>query len=160
MTRRSAKQCFDLAHDMLGTAGFRHYETSNYARPGHRSVHNRGYWRGEDYLGLGPSAVTTIDRHRSRNIADTARYIDMIAALGHAIADTETLDDEALRLERIALLLRTDAGIPLDLLDPPAARGPGLDSGRGMPRRIPARLRHPPSGRGRALVDPIAAELA
>ena len=46
---RDATQFF-LAHDLLSAAGFEHYETSNYARPGFRSSHNRGYWRGEDLL--------------------------------------------------------------------------------------------------------------
>jgi oxygen-independent coproporphyrinogen-3 oxidase len=151
--------CFELAEELLGAAGYRHYETSNYARPGHRSRHNLGYWQGEDYLGLGPSAVTTIGPLRSRNVADTARYVEMLASLGHATVETEELDAEAKRLERLALMLRTDQGIPLDLLDP-AARDRADDLVAGGLAEFPdadtLRLR----GRGRALVDPIAAELA
>ena len=51
---------FTLAGELLGRAGFDHYEISNYARPGFESVHNRAYWAGEDYLGIGPSAVSTV----------------------------------------------------------------------------------------------------
>ena len=65
---------FHLADDTLTAAGFDHYETSNYARPGHHSTHNQGYWHGEDYLGLGPSSVSTLDGVRWKNVADTARY--------------------------------------------------------------------------------------
>ena len=50
--------------DILDRAGYRQYEISNYALPGHACRHNRGYWRGEDYLGLGPSAVSTLGGRR------------------------------------------------------------------------------------------------
>lgn len=152
-------ECFEIARELLAAAGYEHYETSNYARPGHRSVHNLGYWQGEDYLGLGPSAVTTLGRTRTRNVADTARYIEMIGAVGHAATESETLDKEALRLERIALLLRTDAGIPLELLDPAGRERASQLAEEGLaefPDGFTLRL----CGRGRALVDPIAAELA
>ena len=111
---------FHLADDLLTAAGFDHYETSNYARPGHHSTHNQGYWRGEDYLGLGPSAVSTLDGVRWKNIPDTARYVSQIQSIGNALSESETLDAEARRLERIALGLRTRDGISLDLLSPDA----------------------------------------
>lgn len=153
------EECFELARELLAAAGYQHYETSNYARPGHRSVHNRGYWQGEDYLGLGPSAVSTIERERTRNVADTPRYIEMVASLGHAMTESERLDDEALRLERIALLLRTDSGIPLDLLDAAGRTRAAQLVEEGLAEfPDPGTLRL--CSRGRALVDPIAAEIA
>jgi oxygen-independent coproporphyrinogen-3 oxidase len=164
MTDDSAfgEACFDLARSMLAAAGFRHYETSNYACPGHRSTHNLGYWRGEDYLGLGPSAVSTIRRLRTRNVSDTPRYIEMIRTLGHATADSETLDDEALRLERVALLLRTDEGLPLGFLDPAARRRAEVLVSESL-----AEISESPDGpalrlvnRGETLADAIVAELA
>ena len=146
---------FHLADELLTSAGFDHYETSNYAKPGMHSTHNRGYWRGEDYLGLGPSAVSTIGGVRSKNVPDTARYVAQIQALGNAVVESETLDAEARRLERIALGLRTSEGIPLSLLDSPARARTLV--GEGLARIENERLvliHH-----GRALVDPIAAEL-
>src|SRR5665811_532905 len=58
---RAAAEEFADAHyatvtDRLCAAGYRRYEVSNYALPGHESRHNLGYWRGEDYVGLGASA--------------------------------------------------------------------------------------------------------
>lgn len=47
---------YDLVVGRLEGAGLQRYEVSNFARPGHRSVHNEGYWEGRPYLGLGPSA--------------------------------------------------------------------------------------------------------
>lgn len=148
---------FHLADDILTAAGFDHYETSNYAKPGHHSSHNRGYWQGEDYLGLGPSAVSTLQGTRWKNVPDTARYVEMVDSLGNALIESETLDDEALRLERIALGLRTKEGIPLSLLDPSGQARAGQLAEESLAEVREGRLVliH----RGRALVDPIAAEL-
>ncbi|MFT4175801.1 MAG: radical SAM family heme chaperone HemW [Luteolibacter sp.] len=148
---------FHLADDLLSAAGFDHYETSNYARPGHQSSHNHGYWRGEDYLGLGPSAVSTIDSVRSKNIADTAQYVARINTLGHALVESEALDPEDRRLERIALGLRTKEGIPLALL-----HRDGLSRARMLTDENLATIENDRLiliHHGRALVDPIAAEL-
>jgi oxygen-independent coproporphyrinogen-3 oxidase len=148
---------FHLADDILTAAGFDHYETSNYARPGHHSTHNQGYWRGEDYLGLGPSAVSTLDGIRCKNVPDTARYVSQIQSIGNALTESETLDAEARRLERIALGLRTKDGISLDILSSDARERAGHLITEGLARIEGSRLvliHH-----GRALVDPIAAEL-
>jgi oxygen-independent coproporphyrinogen-3 oxidase len=149
---------FTIAHERLTRAGFAHYETSNYAKPGHHSIHNRGYWRGESYLGLGPSAVSTIDNIRSKNIADTARYVEMIRAVGHATCESESLRGEDLRLERIALGLRTIDGIALSLLDEA-----GLRRAHDLASMDLLEIREGMltlTMRGSALVDSIAAEIA
>jgi len=148
---------FHLADDLLTDAGFDHYETSNYATPGHYSTHNQGYWRGEDYLGLGPSAVSTLDNIRWKNIPDTARYVTQVTSIGNALTESENLDDEARRLERIALGLRTKDGISLDLLSPESIARAHTLADEKLARIDGNRLiliHH-----GRALVDPIAAEL-
>ena len=148
---------FHLADELLDAAGFDHYETSNYAKPGHHSSHNQGYWRGENYIGLGPSAVSTIDSIRSKNIPDTARYVAQVQAIGHALHESEILDVEACRLERIALGLRTNVGIPISLLSPEALKRAEHLAEEGLLHFSNERiiLIH----RGRALVDPIASEL-
>ena len=148
---------FQLADDLLTDSGFDHYETSNYAKPGKKSTHNQGYWRGEDYLGLGPSAVSTVVSVRSKNIADTARYVAQIRSIGNAAVESESLDAEAWRMERIALGLRTSEGIPISLLDHAAQERAANLAKEGLARIEGGRLiliHH-----GRALVDPIAAEL-
>jgi oxygen-independent coproporphyrinogen-3 oxidase len=148
---------FYLAHRLLTEAGFDHYETSNYAQPSHHSSHNRGYWRGEDYLGLGPSAVSTIGRVRSQNVADTSRYVEMINAIGHAITSSEAIDADAWRIERIALGLRTREGIALDGLETSAATVQALvEAGYA---EVDASQHLVLTESGAALVDPIAGEL-
>jgi oxygen-independent coproporphyrinogen-3 oxidase len=150
-------QHFHMADEFLTAAGFDHYETSNYAMPGMRSAHNEGYWQGRDYLGLGPSAVSTIDGQRMRNVADTAAYTRRVTSIGHAMDEIETLDDQARRIERIALGLRTSSGIPLGLLDAAGRLQADHLATAGLARITADTLVL--AGRGRALVDPIAAEL-
>ncbi len=104
-------EMFQLAHELLTGRGFRHYETSNYAQPGFESRHNRGYWAGRDYLGLGPSAVSTIGARRWKNIPDTEKYLHTVEQVGHAEHEVEDLTGSQLDLERIALMLRTDEGV-------------------------------------------------
>jgi oxygen-independent coproporphyrinogen-3 oxidase len=102
----------ESAMRMLETAGFEHYEISNYARDGFRSVHNRGYWAGHDYLGIGPSAFSTVDLRRWQNACDYRAYSDRILSGESAVSSTEILTPEMKRGERIALSLRTGNGIP------------------------------------------------
>jgi oxygen-independent coproporphyrinogen-3 oxidase len=102
----------ETAMQMLGEAGFEHYEISNYARPGFASVHNRGYWAGDDYLGIGPSAFSTIGAQRCQNVADYRAYADRVLAGSTPVASTEILTPAMKHTERIALGLRTREGIP------------------------------------------------
>ncbi|MFL6568689.1 MAG: radical SAM family heme chaperone HemW [Chthoniobacterales bacterium] len=109
---------FESAMRILEAAGYRQYEISNYARPGFESVHNRGYWRGEDYLGIGPSAFSTVRLKRWQNVADYLAYADRVLGGASAVASTEPLTAEMKRAEQIALLLRTREGVPRDWLEP------------------------------------------
>jgi oxygen-independent coproporphyrinogen-3 oxidase len=102
---------FEMGMSILEEAGYEHYEISNYARPGFWSVHNRAYWSGEDYLGVGPSAFSTVGMRRWQNLADYRGYANR-ALLGRSpVAGTEHLTTEMKRAERIALSLRTRDGI-------------------------------------------------
>ncbi len=105
---------FDVAMERLESAGFRHYEISNYSRPGYESAHNRAYWNGEDYLGIGPGAVSTIAGRRWKNIADTAQYIQKIRETAPVISETEELTTKAAANEAVALQLRTAEGLALE----------------------------------------------
>jgi oxygen-independent coproporphyrinogen III oxidase len=105
---------FDLAISILQTAGYEQYEVSNYARPGFESAHNRAYWMGQDYLGIGPSAVSTFGLRRWQNVPNHREYADRLL---HGSSPVETIEDltpAMKRRERIALGLRTRDGVRLD----------------------------------------------
>jgi len=108
----------EAAMSILESAGFEHYEISNYARAGYASWHNRGYWAGDDYLGIGPSAFSTLGLQRLQNVADYRAYADRVLADHAPIASTEILTPTIKRGERIALALRTRQGIPASELAP------------------------------------------
>jgi oxygen-independent coproporphyrinogen-3 oxidase len=108
----------ESAMRILEAAGFEHYEISNYARPGFASAHNRGYWAGDDYLGIGPSAFSTVGFRRWQNVADYRAYADRIFAGSSAIASTEILTPDMKRGEQIALALRTRDGVRSEELKP------------------------------------------
>jgi oxygen-independent coproporphyrinogen-3 oxidase len=108
---------FAMTMSILEAAGYEHYEISNYARPGFRSAHNRAYWSGSDYLGIGPSAFSTTGMTRWQNIPDFRRYAEAVLAGKSAIGSVEHLTPEMKRAEQIALSLRTDDGAPAPLLE-------------------------------------------
>src|SRR6266516_706890 len=103
---------FEMTMSILENAGYEQYEISNYARPGFSSVHNRAYWSGEDYLGIGPSAFSTVGMHRWQNLADYRAYTARILSGQSPLGSRESLTKEMKRTERIALFLRTREGIP------------------------------------------------
>ena len=105
---------FETAMSMLESAGYIHYEISNYAREGFSSIHNRGYWTGADYLGIGPSAFSTVGMQRRQNICDYRDYSDRVLAGKSPVANVESLTAESKRMERIALSLRTSDGLPVN----------------------------------------------
>jgi oxygen-independent coproporphyrinogen III oxidase len=113
---------FEMAMALLEAAGYEHYEISNFARPGFRSQHNQAYWRGADYLGLGPSAWSTRGFERWQNIADHREYARRLLAGASVIAVREELTGAMKRTERIALGLRTADGISADLIPLERAR--------------------------------------
>ncbi len=99
------------AIEFLTEQGFRHYEVSNFARPGFEAAHNLACWRGSDYVGFGPSACSTVGLQRWRTVADITVY-----AANPLQREWEPLDPSVRRSEQIILGLRTCEGIPRDWL--------------------------------------------
>ena len=86
------------------------YEVSSFAKPGFECRHNRRYWEGGQYLGLGPSAHSFIDNRRFANKPDLKTYIDMISkGIRPLVFDTDTV--ESRMTEAVMLGLRTTRGI-------------------------------------------------
>lgn len=102
---------FETVMATLADAGYEQYEISNYARPGFSSIHNRAYWAGADYLGIGPSAFSTVGMVRWQNVCDYRAYIERALSDESPRGSSENLTNETKRIERIALSLRTREGI-------------------------------------------------
>jgi oxygen-independent coproporphyrinogen-3 oxidase len=107
-----------LAVEKLGSAGFEHYEVSNFARPGYRSRHNHAYWEGVPYLGVGPGAHSFLPPRRQWNVRDWSEYAERLGRGESPRENEELVDGETATLERAWLGLRTHAGLALSELTP------------------------------------------
>jgi putative oxygen-independent coproporphyrinogen III oxidase len=119
---------FEAACDVLGAAGYVHYEVSNWARPGHECVHNLGYWRHRPYLGLGAGAHSARAGRRWWNLRPPQQYLALVEAGRLPTGGEERLGSEDLRLEAVFLGLRTSEGVSAGDVDPRRA-APFLDDG-------------------------------
>ncbi len=94
---------FQQASAFLARKGFSHYEISNFARPGHECKHNLNYWRGGEYLGLGPAAASHLGGVRWTSVRDLDSYL---ADPTREPQSTERLDITAKACEEAMLRLR------------------------------------------------------
>ncbi len=143
---------FEMTMELITGAGFEQYEISNYARPGRECLHNLAYWLGADYLGLGPSAFSTIGSRRWQNIADTAIYSERIAEGNSAESFVEPLTSDMRRSEHIAFSLRTNRGISRALAEPWAADVAALEA-EGLLRAEGSKLLL--TARGKLVADAV-----
>jgi oxygen-independent coproporphyrinogen III oxidase len=93
--------------ELLSAAGYRQYEISNFAKPGRECAHNIAYWEGKDYIGLGPSACSTVGDRRWQNASQLENW---------PVALEEKLTPELRAAERLAFGMRMNAGVPAELL--------------------------------------------
>ena len=107
---------FEMTIDTLENAGFCQYEISNYSKPGRECRHNLAYWLGADFLGLGPSAFSTVGLDRWKNASDTTAYVSAIEGGGDPADFREALTARTRQAECIAFSLRTDRGVPTGFL--------------------------------------------
>ncbi len=107
-----AEQQFMYMVDFLENRGFVHYEISNFGLPEYFSVNNTAYWKGEPYLGVGPSAHSFDGRTRSWNIRNNNLYIKAIE--GDTIPrESEVLSKRDRYNEYVMTGLRTIWGVSL-----------------------------------------------
>lgn len=104
-----SRRQFLMMSEFLESAGFVHYEVSNFARPGKEAVHNSNYWKRHPYLGLGPSAHSFNGRSRQWNVSSNQLYIRQIAAREQHFT-MEELSAQDLYNEYIMTRLRTRWG--------------------------------------------------
>jgi len=107
---------FNLLIDKTTSAGFIHYEISNFGKPDYFSVHNTNYWKQVSYLGLGPSAHSFNGYSRQWNIRDLKKYIKALKG-GKLLFEREELDIKTRFNEYIMTSLRTMWGIDLEYVE-------------------------------------------
>jgi oxygen-independent coproporphyrinogen-3 oxidase len=110
------------AATVLAEAGYRGYEISNWARPGHESRHNLAYWQRLPVEGVGPGAHAFDGQSRRWNAAGLDAYLAALATGHSPPGDVIATDPDAAASEAVILALRLDDGIPLAAAsEPPLA---------------------------------------
>jgi oxygen-independent coproporphyrinogen-3 oxidase len=112
---KQARQ-FLLLMQWLREKGYEHYEVSNFAKPGFRSRHNSSYWKGEKYLGLGPSAHSYNGTERRWNVANNNLYLKGVNQ-NAPNRENEILTSTQKLNEFIMISLRTKEGMDLNELE-------------------------------------------
>ncbi|MCQ2317964.1 MAG: radical SAM family heme chaperone HemW [Bacteroidales bacterium] len=110
---------YEMLVERAENEGFEHYEISNFAKPGHHSRHNRSYWIGVKYLGLGPSAHSFDGASRQWNTASVTEYCKLINEFPNSLKmnwfEKEVLTSDDRYNEYVMTSLRTrwgcDAGV-------------------------------------------------
>ena len=100
-----------FTREYLGSHGIKHYEISNYARPGYECRHNIGYWENEEFVGYGAGAAGFVGGRRYKLITDPLRYCLAMESGGDAVEEDERLDTEASFRETVVMGLRLLRGV-------------------------------------------------
>ena len=114
---------FQMACELLCDAGYRHYEVSNWARPGYECEHNLGYWERRPYVGLGAGAHSYRDDVRWWNVRPPEMYLERVEAGELPIGGSESLDPSDAYLEEVFLRLADPRGRARELVRARTATG-------------------------------------
>jgi putative oxygen-independent coproporphyrinogen III oxidase len=153
----------DMVHAVLDAAGYRHYETSAYARRGRECRHNLNYWQFGDYLGIGAGAhskLSSADRiARQVRYKQPQQYIERVAA-GSPLQESAVVALADVGFEFMLNALRLTDGVPAPLFAartgcPLALVRRGLEEAqaRGLIERDPAVIR--PTALGRRFLNDL-----
>ena len=165
VAEEAEREMYALSIDLLGSAGYEHYEVSNFARPGMRSRHNQVYWANDEYFGFGCGAARLVDGERSINTRDTEAYIRKIISGESPTFQRERLDPRERAWETAAVQLRRRDGIGTDDFrrrtgfDLELILGPAIDrlASMGMLERIGGQVRL--TREGLFIADAVEVEL-
>ncbi len=111
-------EMYELTQEMTSAAGLPAYEVSNHASKGSESRHNMTYWRGGDYVGIGPGAhgrITSPDG-RASTVAhkNPAKWLQSVRKSGHGESEREILGPEEVAIEYLLMAMRTNEGVNLE----------------------------------------------
>ncbi len=107
------RKMYEAAIEILDSAGFGHYEISNFAKDGFECKHNLTYWENDYYLGIGPAAASYIDDWRIENINDIDKYVECIEQNKDTAAERTKINPTQRASQTAVLNLRLTKGIDL-----------------------------------------------
>ncbi len=108
-----AAELYEITSEMTQSAGFGHYETSNYAKPGQQSRHNLTYWRYGDYAGIGPGAHGRRGGLATQRHKKPENWLAAVERNGHGIQEEIALTPQESAREALVMGLRLEDGIDL-----------------------------------------------
>jgi putative oxygen-independent coproporphyrinogen III oxidase len=153
---------YEMADQILGSAGYGWYEISNWARtPQDRCRHNEGYWSDGDWWGVGPGAHSHVGGVRWWNVKHPNAFATLLRAGISPAAGRELLNDDQRYDERVLLGIRLVGGLPIDELRPEGVSAVAALIAQGLvdgpsalrPRTVVLTLR------GRLLADTVVRRL-
>jgi putative oxygen-independent coproporphyrinogen III oxidase len=155
---------YAYAVNRLAASGWRGYEISNWARPGHESRHNLAYWERRPYEAVGPGAHAFDGRVRRWNAARLDAYVAALAPSDGSRptlppGGEEVLDAATAAAEEVILNLRTDRGVPLAAASRPPLSGAFAWAREAALLRVTDDLRVVLTTRGRLLSNELFARL-
>lgn len=107
-------ELYHLTWSFLKDRGYQQYEISNFAKPGHLSIHNKNTWMMHQWMGLGPSAASQLDGFRRTNSYDFAKWESGIMDENPGYEENVTLTPKILLADTLIFGLRTNEGLNLD----------------------------------------------
>lgn len=111
-----AAEMYRLAQRCLTTAGYEHYEISNYARSGYQCRHNRTYWQNHAFYGFGMGATSYIGGERFARPRKTREYYDWVTSQAQANRIAAPASEQDRWLETLMLGFRLKEGLSLSQL--------------------------------------------
>ena len=124
------------ARNRLQTAGYEHYEISNFARPNSRSRHNQAYWNGRPFFGFGPGATRFVNSKRRTNHRSTTTYIKRVLNGDSPVSEVDHVSPEDYARERLIFGLRQLRGVDLEVLNQETGIDPMTICGNQITRHI------------------------
>ena len=110
-----ASELYQITEEIVRKSGFLPYEISNYSKPGSESLHNLNYWRGGEYVGIGPGAHGRINlnnvRYRTQQISSPVNWLSEVLKNGHATKVSKRLSLAEMVDEILIMGLRLTEGI-------------------------------------------------
>jgi oxygen-independent coproporphyrinogen-3 oxidase len=109
-------QMYQDVRQMISSAGWEHYEISNFAKPSYRCRHNMAYWQGRGWYAMGPGAARFVDGRREVNHRSPTTYIHKILDGQSPIAESESIDRQQWACERAAFGIRMIDGVDFGII--------------------------------------------